>query len=818
MPDQIAMPTGIYSPKRAVITQGGFTDRLKQLGPTNTFTLADLKSGPPIQLGTTKVDMSRVLANPKSVANRAVALEKLGDSVRINTNSFAVTRVKDGLVVRSFVNYSLLPGTCTVLARRKKVEAAGVRCATPMTAAERDKAFSTPGDPRYVADPAKRAAAIAEAKKRGAEDAQMLATDVSRLRADLQLPELRAELVAALGEAEVKRLEGLDDAGLAAEIVNSGDTKMEDVSYIPLNDVAETFKPAVKLGLVPPPLPPEIQESFDLGTQYFLAGFTFGREYEWRLRIEQRINRCLIGCAKTYFVEAFAGFNYGLGLRFPIEVTGSAVYNKSDTGTVTASVTPTFRTFDGQPEHYLKAGLAPEKLFDGQEFVAQFGAHAGFGYDLPLTPSVSIAYAKQLDFTDYLDGKFKGGNFAPPNPPAPGQPGERLEEDLVLDDIDLIGGQANFGFVGAQVFPAANFILTSNELSFDLVDRNAGKTVPNIASGQMIQLKTDSATGALEFDIKDPVYKLTLTVEPGINARVFVDIGLWGKTWDMPVYFPSLAITVPSGGVTFACHDGTVCARDYKLSPDAKKLALQGVARWANEFETIWLKQCRDSECEKGVRDIREAYQAVMTNKIEKSGVQSPDKLNQDPYFANLFSEAGTLAEKAWAESALRRFNIEFEPTWIGKCADDACRNAIKSLRASTDAELKAAIAKGTPAPVPNQVYLGIISQLPATVAVAQDKARTTVLASLNAKIAAAKDKWIGKVKGEYDPQCHDDQCRLEVALIADQMGGEAAKLGKLSPELTVANVVTEVTKDFRPRFKKAVADGLKRKNAAFIK
>jgi hypothetical protein len=39
-----------------------------------------------------------------------------------------------------------------------------------------------------------------------------------------------------------------------------------------------------------------------------------------------------------------------------------------------------------------------------------------------------------------------------------------------------------------------------------------------------------------------------------------------------------------------------------------------------------------------------------------------------------------------------------------------------------------------------------------------------------------------------------------------------------LSPELTVANVVTQVTKDFRPRFKKAVADSLKRKNAAFIK
>ncbi|MFM7376717.1 MAG: hypothetical protein ACKO1O_01075 [Erythrobacter sp.] len=808
VPDQVEMATGTYRPQRALIKPGRFSDQLKSLGPTRAITLAQLQSNPRFTIGKTRVDMTRVLANPQSVANRATALSQLTDTVRINTTTFEATEVKSGLVVRSFVNYSLRPGACTVQARRAKLEAAGVRCATPMTKAERDKAYATPGSQRYIADPAQRAKALAAAE----DDARQMAQDVAALRGDLKIPQLRAEMVAAIGEAEVKRIEGLSDADLAAEIANSGDTKMEDVSYIPVSDTAETFQPAVKLGLVPPPLPAAITQAFNLETQYFLAGFTFGREYEWRLRVEQRINRCLIGCAKTYYAEAFAGFNYGLGLRFPIEVKGTAEFTSTQNGKKTGRVTPTFRAFDGQAEHYLKAGLPVEKLFDAKEFVAQFGAHAGFGFDIPFVPSLSVSFSKQIDFTDYLEGKFKGGNFAPPNP------GEKLVQDITLYDIDLIGGRANFGFVGAQVFPAANIILTSDKLSFDLVDRVSGNTTKLATSGQQVDLTPNPKSGALEFDIKDPIYNLTLTVEPGIKARLFVDIGLWGKNWDMPVYFPSLAITVPSGGVDFACHDGTVCSRDYTLAPNAAELALQELARWVHNHETFWLAQCVDSICEKDVRTYRKATELAAALKIKQLGQDAPVNLANDTYFAQLFNEAGEKAEKSWAEARLRRFNAEFEPTWIGKCADDVCRNGIKALRVSTDAALKAAIAKGKPEPVPNVVYFGITTQLPATVSAAQDKARATVLTSLNAKIASAKDKWIGQVKSEYDPQCKDDQCRYEVALIADQMGGKAASLAKLNVDLKPEDIAPEVTKDFRPLFKKAVADSVSRANAQIIK
>lgn len=806
VPDAVAMPNGsTFTPKRTVIAQGRFSDRLKQLGPTQTFTLAQMKSGAPIQLGNTRVDMSRVLANPQSVANRAVALDSLKGSVRVNNTSFAATRVKDGLVVRSFVNYSLLPGTCTVATRRAAVEKAGVRCATPMTAAQRDKAFSTPGDPRYVADPALRATALAEAKKQADDDAKMLAKDVAALRADLKIPQLRAEMVAAIGEAEVKRIEALSDVDLAAEIVNSGDTKMEDVSYIPINDTVEAFKPAVKLGLAPPPPPGPVAQEFDLGTQYFLAGFTFGREYEWRLRIEQRINRCLIGCAKTYYVEAFAGFNYGLGLRFPIEVTGKANFKKETNGTTTASVTPTFRTFDGQESHYLAAGLPKEKLFDAKEFVAQFGAHAGFGFDVPLYPSLSIAFSKQLDFTDYLGKEFNGGNFTPP------VPGKPMVGNLTLYDVDLIGGQGNFGFVGAQVFPSANIILTSNELSLTVADKNGKPPVKLTTSGATVPVNADSNTGALEFDIKDPVYNLELTVEPGIVARVFVDVGVWGKSWDMPVYFPSLALKVPSGGVTFACHDGTVCSRDYALVPNSQDIALQGIAKWVNQFETYWFGQCRDAQCEGDIRFIRAGYEGVMKGQIKKAGTPSPSNLGADPFFAGKFTEAGNIAQKQKRESDLRRFNIEFEPTWSAKCADNKCRSAIKLIRTAADIDFKKLIATDPPVLKPGEgVYiesLGWNSRMTK----AEDEAMVSIVESIDTKLAASGETWIAPVKNSYQKQCLDQRCRFEVAFTADVMGGEAAKISKLSPDLKKEGVVAEVTKQFKPRFEKAVKDSKNR-------
>jgi hypothetical protein len=808
VPDQVEMANGTYRPQKALIKPGRFSDQLKSLGPTRSLTLSQLKANPRFTIGKTQVDMTRVLANPKSVANRTMALGDLQNRVRINSTAFEVTEVKSGLIVRSFVNYSLRPGACADQLTRIKLSAAGVPCATPLTKAERDKAFATPGNSRYIADPAQRAEALAKAN----EEAKKLDQAVASLRADLKIPQLRAEMVAAIGEAEVKRIEGLSDADLAAEIVNSGETKMEDVAYIPVNDAAQTIPPAVKLGLAPPPMPPATEKPFDLGTHYFLAGFTFGREYEWRLRVEQRINLCLIACSKTYFVEAYAGFNYGLGLRIPIELKGTALYKKSSAGKVDASVTPTFTTVDGNADQYIAAGLPPEKLFNAQEFVAQFGAHAGFGFDVPFYPPLSVAFARELDFTDYLEDNFKGGNFLPP------VKGKPLVQTINIDDIDLIGGRANFGFVGAQVFPAAKVTLSSDELSLMLVDKNGGAPIKLVQGDPVkpIAIKTNPATDAMEFDIKDPVYKLTMTIEPGINARVFVDVGVWGKNWDFPVYFPSLAVTVPSQGVTFGCHDGTVCTRSFNLAPDISEAARNSLALWVHKFESKWLKLCPDSTCETEVRTTRIATAAVVNAKIAKG--EAPANLTADPAIAKLFQGVERDAAKSWGRAMLRRFSVEFEPTWAGKCPDNACRNALKAIRTQTEAKLNQEINASVPAPDPGKVYLGISYAVPPVIREAQVKARSAVTTSIYARIQSAAPKWVGAVMGEYFPKCWDDQCRYEVALGADAMAGDAAKLAKLSPDTKPVVIENEVIARFRPRLAKAVSEGKTRELNSIIK
>ena len=58
-------------------------------------------------------------------------------------------------------------------------------------------------------------------------------------------------------------------------------------------------------------------------------------------------------------------------------------------------------------------------------------------------------------------------------------------------------------------------------------------------------------------------YNLGFIVTPGVDAHAFIDISVWSDSWDFPVWFPAVAVTLPPGGIDFSCHSGTVCRRDY---------------------------------------------------------------------------------------------------------------------------------------------------------------------------------------------------------------------------------------------------------------
>ena len=120
--------------------------------------------------------------------------------------------------------------------------------------------------------------------------------------------------------------------------------------------------------------------------------------------------------------------------------------------------------------------------------------------------------------------------------------------------------------MGAKVRPAIRFDLTSDKLKFDLVDRVSGQKTRIDRSGHAYDLAIADRHRS-RFVVRDPVYNLTFSMTPGIVPMVFVDISVWSKKWNWPVWFPQLEVEIPRGGIDFSCHAGTRCAHSHEFRP-----------------------------------------------------------------------------------------------------------------------------------------------------------------------------------------------------------------------------------------------------------
>jgi hypothetical protein len=264
----------------------------------------------------------------------------------------------------------------------------------------------------------------------------------------------------------------------------------------------------------------------------------------------------LVGCSVTYYAGAQAGFSYGFGLRFPIVVDGKYQYT-NDGGADHAYLTATMTPVDGTPAQYAASGLASSQIFNGQEFVAELQANAGYEYKLPLIGEDSHSLTVGYNLADKLPAPYTHGQF---RPAARGT--NSGEIPFVLNSIELLAGYGNWGAAGIQVHPAVKVGLHSDALKLILHD-NVANTDQQIVNGQRMPLAVDAAARTSNFSIGSPVYNLGFIVTPGVDAHAFIDVGVWSDSWDFPVWFPQVAITLPPGGVDFSCHSGTVCRRDY---------------------------------------------------------------------------------------------------------------------------------------------------------------------------------------------------------------------------------------------------------------
>jgi hypothetical protein len=351
----------------------------------------------------------------------------------------------------------------------------------------------------------------------------------------------------------------------------------------------------------------------------FLTGFTLGRQYEWSKRIEKTINWCWVGCSETYYAGARAGFSYGFGLRFPIVVNGKYLY-ENGSGGERAYLTATMTPVDGSPSQYAASGLASNQIFNGQELVAELQASAGYDYKLPFIGEDHHSLTIGYNLADKLPAPYTHGQF---RPPAPGT--NAGEIPFVLTSVDLLAGYGNWGAAGILVHPAVKVGLHSDALKLVLHDSVANSDQP-IVSGAKMPLAIDAAQHNSRFSIGSPLYNLGFIVTPGVDAHAFIDISVWSNSWDFPVWFPAVAVTLPPGGIDFSCHAGTVCKRVYVYAAAASTdptAGLDGLTVKSDDSASP-----RPSLSDR-LRELRERSQA--RPKVEVKPIPEPTPKAEDP-------------------------------------------------------------------------------------------------------------------------------------------------------------------------------------------
>lgn len=676
------------------------------------FSIAQARAMQRVMVGQTEMNLQPTFDNPRALFNVASRVRGQPALAEVVSEDSRVMEVEQGLLIQSFVTYRIKPGVCTEAPRRAALASVGLSCATQITDQTRTAGFANPRDPRYVKDVTARSRAIDEARVKAAQGEADLNDSVAQVRAKLNSPAGRAEFVAALGEAETTRLSALSDDQIKAEIVNSGETSIEQTLFVPRLDRVRpgsatnaAFRNLAKPAPGGAPMPFGAMTVKPSGTlnpgviaalnnaaptvstqaipeKVFLTGFTLGREYEWKERIEKTIKTCLVSCKKTYYVEVFAGFNYGFGLRFPMKVGGTYTY-KDAGGSKSAQVQTSITPINGNEADYLATGLPGEKLFGGKELVAQIGAHAGAGCKLPFVGSNSVDIAVGVDLTEYLPGDFFRGQFTPPTPGGSNNP----KAEKFFEEVDLIGGRANFGVIGAQVFPGVRVELTSDKLTFNLHDFNTNADTLITKTGQVVTLGMDSKNQS-KFSISDPKYNVAFLITPGLNARLFVDIAVWSHTWNFPVWFPQLALKLPPGGVEFACHEGTECNRTITVSPAGLKevtgpAGVMGMEldKWGQGFDNKYLPDCADETCRIGIRFVRQGTIFAAMHKFDANNALKLSDFSQD------FIRADMDAQGIIGESNVRKtkdiskdYREIYRAIWTKKCSDKICFDKVKGI------------------------------------------------------------------------------------------------------------------------------------------
>jgi hypothetical protein len=744
--------TGLQAlPNSVILTGAPPTATVQRLRVVRQFSLAEIRSNPQMTLGAARIDFTPLLSNPRSSYALASRLRTLPQHVQIAQDEVQISQIDQGLIMHHVLSYAILPGRCADPVARRQISAAGAQCFTRATAAERIAAFAAPGSPRYVADPAKRQIAIAAFQRNSALQDADATRRIADLRAALNNPAQRGQIAAQVGPQEMQRLTTLNDDQLKEEVINAATQRFEETTFTPQLESSKYAHPTSTLRPAPgaaeiaagqqlingqgaaqaPAAYPKLLRSIpgtgfrttgssttptgdqtsdlDLGTFVFLTGFTLGHDYEWNLEVDTTINWCVIGCSSTYSVKLYAGFNYGFGLRFPIQ-TNLKYHNVTHpNNTAQATLTATYAPIEGSVQDFQATGLSSDQLFGGKELVAQVGADAGFNYNLPVLGGGGTGVSVGVDFTDLLPAPYTHGTFLPP---APGQHG--VDTPYVFDTIDLLGGLLNFGVLGGQVFPAIDINLHSNKLQFTVNDEIGNRRTLVNATGQPVSVGVNPAKGDdSHFSFGNPVYNLGFTLTPGIDARLFIDVAVWSNNWDWPVWFPQLAVDLPPGGMDFSCHAGTTCVLDFE--PEHQAGLTNGVMQTLKNLGCV--QQGSAMSCTK-LTGYAACQTAVNSHSI--LGVQSCDgsfALREEQVADRTLTGGGCLRQGG----QIGRYACAIKGGMLGLCMTMANNGSVLSCQALVPPQVDQILRRGC-SESPNQA--GVFTCIPGMLALCNTYAK----------------------------------------------------------------------------------------------
>lgn len=397
---------------------------------------------------------------------------------------------------------------------------------------------------------------------------------------DLELAAVRVKLAKAAPDTIVRdavtaaMARQMTNEQLLDLLLNTGVRTIHQVSVVPRHAVKagagpsplRRFGDALQLapaatGLITPvqgaPGPkPDLGQhlggAMTFGREYFLTGFTYGREIEdsWEYTFADST-----WLTDRYFVRVDYHLGLGFGLRAPFAVDVKATSSGTDSRKVELSVAPIDVDIHGAPA-YPAVQLPANKTFDGKEFVLEFKASCGLYISIPgpnidkHCPTLDLSYSRDVNpviggessnIGDWwLDGAVTG-----------------LAINLAAAKVSLdvgLGADVTNGVIGmrASALPGSGF---------------AGWSAGNLAFTSRSPFtftvtRTAGTTGA-GFRLDQPSYGFDLRVMPKLRAKIEVDVSVYEKTWILGPY--ALGFLSISRSFQLGHHAGTVPLHDYAL-------------------------------------------------------------------------------------------------------------------------------------------------------------------------------------------------------------------------------------------------------------